>query len=1402
MIPLSVRLARSIMWLVLVILVLAAFAISGLRFVLPHLNEYREPIRQWVSAQAGMRIEFDHVEGQWRSLAPSLVLQKVSVNLPDEPDSVVKMGDISLQLDMLGSVMALSPVFSDMRIDRMSLDLTALGNLSAPAAGDNSKLATISRLEDILFVQLGQFSLPTSDITIMSPADERMTLAIQELKWVANSKERRAEGIVSVRDTHFSQMQVMANLSAAHSLRDLTGQVYVQTRNLSMTPWLNKVLLQEGKILSSNLNTQAWLTLQEGQLKQARVKLDDSYLRWQKGDTKHRFRVRKGLVDLKPYPQADGRAGWRLDTDQFVFQTDKQQWPAFDLAAIWQPDGWQLALNQLSLTQLRPFLDFLPPDFAGTEVLTALQPGGLVQNLRIAATAQNSPRFSFSLTDYTMNQWELLPGVHNLHADVAGDLGGGKAVLSLQDDDLPYGNVFQAPLNIGQGEVTAYWQVGKDGWRLWSDHLKVSNPHLEAAGQFRLDFPANAPAWLSFYGEATAKRAGETWRYLPTLALGDDLTDYLSAAIRGGQAKDAQLLWYGELADFPYADHNGVFQAKVPLRNGKFSFDTAWPELTDLTLDLLFENDWMYLDASQAHTMGAKASRVSGAAELSDKGHLKLAIDVAADGEQVRDYMLATPLVDSVGAALTTVQVSGPVTSSFQLDIPFDGSDVRAWGKASLADNQVMLDAPPIPLERVSGDVQFDNDVVQGKNLTATMLGQPVTLGFDGHSVAKGYRVDVNFGGDWDIASLRKAVPHPLLDQVSGTSRWDGKVGVDLHDTGFDYQVGLTAGLGRITSTLPYPLGHPSLKSPSLKNPSQKNLTLSARGNQQSLTGTLKMQDAAYQARIKLQPQKVSIAASELVVGRAPMPPLKNGEHGVTVMADHFDADRWIALLDTASPSGSSKPAVSATAATTAKTTTGTTTAAKTTAATSLATGTATAPPSNQTASVATPVNKVPVKTATASAASDNGMPELPVPNRVTAEIKQLTLGTLDWNRVSLTALRQQAAQALSKQSGQPPAKPSARGAAMNEWQVTVDSRELKGKAVWPTGQPVRLDLDEFHLNLPILAEDAASSEVPSSGELLTASANAPATVKPRQPYQPQPVIPTATALDRRLMASIPEVDLTLRDGWLQGYRLGKVSGQLRRGKNMLELVNFTIDSGTTTLNLDGHWSLRGARNETQLAFDIDGKNSSDLMGRFGISGGIQGAEFSTYASIQWQGAPWSMHRETLSGEVKSETGQGVISDIGGAGRLLGLFSLDSIIRKMKLDFSGIFDDGLAFNYIRGTGRIENGLFTTSDIRMEALAGDMFIQGSANLVKETVDAKVKFIPDFTSGIPVLTAFAVAPQTALYVFAISTALSPVLDVFTQVNYVVQGPIDAPLVTEQSRFTGEYKVPEAVKSQENQ
>lgn len=1288
-----VRLVRGLMWLVLTLLVLAAIAISGLRLFLPQLNEFREPIRQWASEQAGMSLQIDSVEGHWRSIGPSLMLQGIDIAASDNSESLASIGSIDMQLDIWQSALKFRPIFKNITINQLGIDLTQIPGLdlyadSSQKVPSKQPTTAVQKLERLFFIRLGDFSLTDSKVSLLTPAGEKKQVDISELKWVNVNGEHLAEGVISIADTHLSQLKVIANLSEKGDLPSLSGHIYAQAQNLSITPWLNKQLTKGTEITSSDIGFEVWLDLFDGEITNSRVQIENSKVEWKRADQLHSIQIQQGVVALTPTALTDDVTAWRVDSDDLKIQTDNTQWPDLDLVAQWQPEKWMLAVNSLDIARLQSLASFFPADNSAVSMLNTLRPTGNLTDIRVASTGEESPRFSAKLKHFGMQQWELLPGISKLDADISGDLASGKAVLKLKDDALPYGEVFQAPLKIDNADVTAYWQVNDQGWRLWSDKLHVATPHLKVDGEFRLDFPAEKPAWLSFYGEASLNNAGEAWRYLPTLALGRDLTDYLSAAIRGGKADAAQLLWYGELSDFPYKNHEGIFQAKVPLKKAKFSFDTTWPILTDLQLDLLFENDFMYLDSHHAVTMGATASRVTGASELSPDGHLKLTVDVAAQGDAVRDYMLATPLVDSVGAALTTVKVSGPVTSRFKLDIPFDGTDVRAWGTADFKDNQIAIETPAIQLANVNGQLSFDNDVIKATDLKGFLLEQPINVGFNGKSVDTGYTVDIDLGGNWQVGQLQQQLNDPLLNHVSGQTQWQGAVGVNLYDTGFNYTVDLQAPLSRINSNLPYPLTYEGALSP------KQLATVKVTGNAEVLSGEIVVPDAKYQAQISLLQSRPVIKKSFLSIGKGELKPLPLSGHQVRVNSNRINGDQWIDLI-----------------------------------------------------------NEITSDLDQAEATGKKqGMPQIPMPTQLDIQLKTLTLASRDWHDLTFNAQRK-----------------------LSQWGFTLDSREVKGSAVWVDNNPLKLTLDNVFLNFPkLLSKDKQD----------------------KTKYVPQRDIPEATELDKALMTNMPEMDLQVNSMWLQGYSLGKVSGKLRKDNNTLVLQNLQVKSGATALNLDAHWTLDGDQNETQIAFDVEGENSSDLMGRFGISGGIQDASFSSYASIQWQGSPWSIHRETLTGEIKTETGQGIISGVGGAGRLLGLFSLDSIMRKLQLDFSGVFDDGLAFNYIKGSGKIENGIFNSDNIKMQALAGDLTIKGSANLVNETVNAQVRFTPDFTSGIPVLTAFAVAPQTALYVFAISTALSPVLDVFTQVNYLVKGPLDSPTVTERSRFKGEVVVPESI------
>ncbi len=1284
------RLGRVCAWSLATVLVVLAVAVTTLRVTLPQLDHFQDEIKTWVRQGSGFDFSISSVAGSWRNSHPSLALHGLEANLPNNKDARFAVDEIQIEFDLIQSFLQFRPVVADLTIHNLALDIRSVSILpnpknSAPVVtAEKSQVKLIDQLDTLLLRQFEDFTITDSHIWYKSVSGETRRLDIERLRWSNQGEHHLAEGTVSIAEARLNSLLVNANFKDHGSLQDVSGEFYISAQDVSVAPWLTAYMQTESGIESGKVSLNTWLSLKHSQPSDAYVELQPSELIWNENG-RHELFIESGFFKLVPE-----KDGWKVNGHSLQIRTDERAWPELDVAFDWQPSGWVLNLSQINIESVTPLIKLAPASESTSELINKLQPKGSVEDIRLSmAGGLDTLRYSAELDEIGLTQWELLPGFQHVQGSVSGNLSQARANVTVIDDVFPYGNVFQAPLNIKQGEVDIVWQQDEHGWRLWADKVTAATPDLQVLGAFRLDFPKDQSPFLSFYAEADLYNAGETWRYLPTLALGQDLTDYLSTAIQGGKVNTAKLLWYGDLSDFPYKKHNGIFQAWVGLKEAKFSFDTSWPTITDLQLDLLFENDAMYLDSKSATLNGVQAKRITGRIpELAEDGHIEIEAKASAPGNEVRDYMMATPLVDSVGAALTALQVSGPVYSEFQLNIPFDtGREPRAWGYAELKDNRVDIEAPPMTLEKATGRIIFDNDVVTTSGLAANLLTQPISLDFRGESSEQGYDVTINTIGDWDVEPLKPYLGERWLNLVSGHAPWQMDIDLQLNDVGFTYQVEVGAQLNSIKSQYPYPLAKSSGK------PGQAKLQVS--GNQENISARLAIPNAKYQTEIDISGEVPTLTATNLTIGQGgfKMSPIQG--HDASIRLDELDLDKWFELANE-------------------------------------------------------PVSEAP------SVLSDMKTPMIPLPSRVKLNVQSLKLGEIEFHDVDFSASKKNL-----------------------NWKMQVNSQEVKGTANYLRQNDLSVSLDHLHLYIPGFEQIKKERTSIFSREDQNA--------------------PLITKFDRQFHAEMPNLSLVIDDFWLQGYKVGKVDVDLQRHGNRIDWKNISFSSGKSRIDMSGWWELANERSHSRLTMKMTGENNTDLMERFGITSGIQQAPFEINASLEWDGAPWSMKTQSLQGEVSTEFGKGMISEVSGAARLLGLFSLDSIIRKMQLDFTDVFDKGMAFNSITGTGKIQDGVFITNDIVMDALAGEMQIRGIANVSSRMVDAEVKFTPDITSGLPMLTAFAVAPQTALYVLAISTVISPVVEVFTQVNYEVKGPIDSPSVKEISRSKGEYKLPEKLRDQ---
>ena len=92
------------------------------------------------------------------------------------------------------------------------------------------------------------------------------------------------------------------------------------------------------------------------------------------------------------------------------------------------------------------------------------------------------------------------------------------------------------------------------------------------------------------------------------------------------------------------------------------------------------------------------------------------------------------------------------------------------------------------------------------------------------------------------------------------------------------------------------------------------------------------------------------------------------------------------------------------------------------------------------------------------------------------------------------------------------------------------------------------------------------------------------------------------------------------------------------------------------------------------------------------------------------------------------------------AGRLFGLLSLQALPRRMVLDFSDLFGEGMAFDNIRGLFNIKEGNAYTDNLTMRGPSVKVDISGRAGLSTQDYDQTAMVTPQISDSLAVASGF--------------------------------------------------------------
>ncbi len=221
--------------------------------------------------------------------------------------------------------------------------------------------------------------------------------------------------------------------------------------------------------------------------------------------------------------------------------------------------------------------------------------------------------------------------------------------------------------------------------------------------------------------------------------------------------------------------------------------------------------------------------------------------------------------------------------------------------------------------------------------------------------------------------------------------------------------------------------------------------------------------------------------------------------------------------------------------------------------------------------------------------------------------------------------------------------------------------------------------------------------------------------------------------------------------------------------------LNWVLRSGAATAN-----NPQGSM--TALDFKMQSPQVGNLLTKLGFPGTVKRGTAQLEGQVSWPANPFAFNPGRLSGNFKmtAKNGQFVKMDPG-AGRLLGLLSLQSLPQRLSLDFRDIFSEGLAFETIEGRFDIRDGIMKTSDLEMDTPAARVLMRGETNLAAQTQDVVVQVRP------------ALSNSVALGV----TVLNPIVGAATFVTQKVLGDPLSKLFSYQYHITGTWSDPQVDK-----
>jgi len=767
-----------------------ALVIGGTQVLLRQLPSHQEELKDWVAAELGLKLEFEHLDAGWSWRGPELAFHEASVMAVDDTTPFLRARAASVGFNPLRLFWQLV-TGSEVGVDRLTFEGTELTLVKTESGGYRLQGAPgpAARL---------QVRVPPDVDLLVRDSSVKYVDAAQSLtldfRGVAGSMRRDGDLLAleasAEPPAEFAQrIQVSVQAVIADDSADASGEF---TGDWRLSSEIDSVDLAAAAKLfpatpvapaAGHGDVAAWLEWRDGALVGGRVNLELAEVSLTSADGTRPVIYDK--VGLKGDWQRNNDT-WEIALRDLAVTREGRVWPANTRADV-EVERDASGLRHLAvrgsfarLEDLTPLLRPLP-DSAWRQRWLALAPTGDLRNIDFALSRDSGgEHFDYTaegeFAGLKAEPYDGLPGFDQLSGELRADSRSGRLELDTHQASFSWPTVFRQTFDLPTVRGILVWRAGQDAIRVVSDDLTIETPDATLRSNLELALPMDGGSpELDLRTEVSSFDVAAARRYLPIHKMPSTVVDWLDDALRGGRVESGEVTFAGPLRAFPFDGGEGQFKATLNVDAGQLAFVSDWPIAEELHGTVEFANAG-FVARGSGRVLGNRTSEV--VVEIPDLRTGELSLKTATIGPlaDVLAFLNAAPLISSyLGEDFARLESpSGTGEVALDLELPLRDRDAyKITAGLNVTDGELAYRGLTPHATEIQGTLELADGVLHGQGMHAIFLDGPVTASV-GSSSEPGYRARIDLEGEVAIDAVVSAFNLPYGDLLAGQTGWRG----------------------------------------------------------------------------------------------------------------------------------------------------------------------------------------------------------------------------------------------------------------------------------------------------------------------------------------------------------------------------------------------------------------------------------------------------------------------------------------------------------------------------------------------------------------------------------------------------------------------------------------------------